>query len=417
MASNPLRVSQLIDSASPLTWQESVALVRGIAAVRGGSAAAVPSGSFEEFAVQENGEVTVVGTAPPLSVSELALLLARLLPSSTPQPDGQAREAGRGKRPPAALYFTIARALALVDAPSFGSMQDFSAALARFERARPTVVLQHLFARHTMAGAFVADRADAVGEGGPVAPTSEWRAGRISGHDSGAPVPDRRRQRMPSDVLRRMLREEDRRNFVEMQSRAGTTRAAKKTRQTGPDAQMLRRFIREADELTYALMRDGASTAGLARAARPARRAGYHAAFVMLVLFAAVMGFLVAGWQRVPSTPQAAPAGVDRVVPAATNGSTAETAAVTAAAIDATMPPARPAEPSATKATPPSAPRSAATGATKKPTPAKGVVSTRAAIQPPAAKRRGPVPRLFAAIYHRLGGLMRRDSAGDGSSQ
>ncbi|MGE5362056.1 MAG: hypothetical protein ACM3NQ_23820, partial [Bacteroidales bacterium] len=320
MASNPLRVSQLIDSPTRLTWRESVALVRAVAAVRRESPAAVPSGTFHEFALQENGEVTAVGIAPPLSVSELALLLARLLPATT-QAAGRESVAHGAERPPAGLYFTIARALALVEAPSFATVQDFSAALGRYEQAKSAVVLRQVFRRHAPATAMVVQAAETGATTASLTRVASTAADRTSTHaatDSrhvSAVVPERRRPRMPSDVLRRMLREEDRRNFLEAQSRGGAGRTAGTPRQTGPDAQTLRRFIRESDERTYALMREKAFRGEAISSVRRPRRAGYHAAFALLALLVAVTVFALAGWQRVPAVEGGASPHATRPIP------------------------------------------------------------------------------------------------------
>ncbi|MGE5360212.1 MAG: hypothetical protein ACM3NQ_14440, partial [Bacteroidales bacterium] len=102
--------------------------------------------------------------------------------------------------------------------------------------------------------------------------------------------------------------------------------------------------------------------------------------------------------------PRGGAAGAAPDPPAGTTGPTNGAAATDSVPVDpvpATMGAARPAGPVSTaRASSPS--RKAATK--------KAAVEASAEGSRAVAKRRGPVPRLFAAIYHRLGSLVRRDS-------
>ena len=89
-----------------------------------------------------DGTVFCSGCQTTPSVSELAIFLQGLLPRGTPGVTGSVR-------------YTIARALHEVDAPPFDSLDDFMAALARYEQGDSRAIVRGLLERvaRTEAGA------------------------------------------------------------------------------------------------------------------------------------------------------------------------------------------------------------------------------------------------------------------------
>ena len=89
--------------------------------------------SPENVIVDELGTVTCSGCDVKPAVSEIAILLDAMLPAGT--------------RLPGALHYTIARGLLNVDAPPFGSIEELSFALSRFERHERDDVIRDLVTR------------------------------------------------------------------------------------------------------------------------------------------------------------------------------------------------------------------------------------------------------------------------------
>src|SRR5262249_38355378 len=81
-----------------------------------------------------DGTVTCAGCQATPTVSELAIFLQGLMPRGTSGAAGSVR-------------YTLARALHEVDAPPFDSLDDFAAALARYERGDSVSVLRALLDR------------------------------------------------------------------------------------------------------------------------------------------------------------------------------------------------------------------------------------------------------------------------------
>jgi hypothetical protein len=92
--------------------------------------------SIQNVVLDESGTVTCTACAVKPAVSEVAILLEAMLPPGT--------------RLPGALRYTIARALLNVEAPPFDSVEELSAALARFERSDRDAVIRDLVHRARM---------------------------------------------------------------------------------------------------------------------------------------------------------------------------------------------------------------------------------------------------------------------------
>jgi hypothetical protein len=96
--------------------------------------------------IEPDGTVTCSGCETTTSVSEAAIFLQSLLPPGTPAVPGS-------------LRYTLARALHDVDAPPFDSIDQFSAALTRYERGDARAVVRRLLDRASEgAGETVLDR-------------------------------------------------------------------------------------------------------------------------------------------------------------------------------------------------------------------------------------------------------------------
>jgi hypothetical protein len=136
--------------------------------------------TLQNVYLDDEGSVTCRACQVTPAVAEMAIFLQQVLPPGTP-------------KVPGALRYVIARALHEVDAPPFDSIQDFSAALERFEAGDRTAVVRALV-----------ERATAVG-------LDRLRA---------SAVPDRRRLMPSSTDFRRELRAADAR-YYELASAAG----------------------------------------------------------------------------------------------------------------------------------------------------------------------------------------------------
>jgi Tol biopolymer transport system component len=137
----------------------------------------------ESVEVDVDGTVVCTGAATTPAVSEIAILLQSLLPPDTRAPGG--------------LRYAIHRALLEVEAPPFDSIEDFSRALARFERGDRTDVVRGLVERSLApTAAFAGPELFAVT---PIGRDETPKARR-----------ERRRAGIGADELRRQLREADR---------------------------------------------------------------------------------------------------------------------------------------------------------------------------------------------------------------
>jgi hypothetical protein len=155
--------------------------------------------SLDTVAVDTKGKLHCRGTAATPSVPEVAILLQALLA------DGEARV-------PNALRYTLSRALHEVEAPPFDSIDEFAAALERFERGAPSDVLARLFDRTSQAAPAAAREAEPHGAG---------------------PQPEERRQGGPSAAqLRRELRTADLRLYEAQQSGVRSTEPPRSNRQS-----------------------------------------------------------------------------------------------------------------------------------------------------------------------------------------
>jgi len=139
----------------------------------------------ESVEVDSDGSVVCTCSATTPAVSELAILLNALLPPEI-------------TRVPGGLRYAIGRALLEVEAPPFDSIEDFSRALARFERGDRRDVVRGLLERSLAAAPAYADDS-----------TFSVLIGR-----EALPKPprfvERRRAGPGADELRRQLRDADR---------------------------------------------------------------------------------------------------------------------------------------------------------------------------------------------------------------
>jgi hypothetical protein len=212
-------VRDLTSSGITLSWQEALALAQSIIAINSERPPTDNArGTLDEFAIDGDGAVVAAaGQWFPVSMSAVAIFLETLLPDESAGADGRA---------PAGVHFAIGRALGVVGAPPFASLEDLSRSLARFEQdARPHLLRQVVERYLSLQG--LRDLH---------VPTAK------------APRPERRSGMRP-DALRRLLRDTDRDAY---RSRGASGQAV---RQHGPDADMLRRLLREADERTFELTR------------------------------------------------------------------------------------------------------------------------------------------------------------------
>jgi hypothetical protein len=151
------RLAQLSQFPFPMGYYTSIAeLQRAGIVVRASEAVAVvqklinerPPGrpkppfappSTRNVLVDDQGNVACTGCDVKPAVSEIAILLEAMLPPGT--------------RMPGSLHYTIARALLNVDAPPFGSIEELSSALRRFERNDRDHVIRGLVMRAREASA------------------------------------------------------------------------------------------------------------------------------------------------------------------------------------------------------------------------------------------------------------------------
>jgi hypothetical protein len=172
---------------------EAIAIVQKLINERPAGRPQLPFGplSTESVVVDELGTVTCTACDAKPAVSEIAILLAAMLPAGT--------------RVPGALRYTIARALLNVEAPPFDSIEELSSVLSRFERIARDVVIRDLMAR---AGAITSGTAAAVIPFKPPAPPLRFKT--------------ERRRGLPSDVASE-LRREFRRADLERYARQSAT--------------------------------------------------------------------------------------------------------------------------------------------------------------------------------------------------
>lgn len=176
-------IAELIGAGTTLTAAEAVAIARAAltcppASDTAGEQADVPATIF----IEPDGSLVYRGAQAP-TIAEVALLLRSLLPESTPGVPG-------------GLRYAIARALHEVDAPPFGSADEFSNTLARFQTL-------------AVAGATPA----------PHAPTDSQDMPKAR-----VPVERRRPHGATVTNLRHALRDADSRLYEQRRSSEGSTR-------------------------------------------------------------------------------------------------------------------------------------------------------------------------------------------------
>jgi hypothetical protein len=148
-----------------------------------------------------NGSVACAASDATPAVSELAALLDALVPPGHPEMPG-------------GLRYTIARALLDVDAPPFDSLDEFSRALARFERGDRREVVRSLLERSAAARR-------SVGLSRLRLPPLDPRVGEGGRQLVAFPSPsDRRAPTVSVTELRRQLREADQLLFAQRTARA-----------------------------------------------------------------------------------------------------------------------------------------------------------------------------------------------------
>lgn len=140
--------------------------------------------TLESIAVTADGAVRCLHTASTPTVSEVGLVMQRLLRNSPSLPGG--------------LRYTVSRAIHEVEAPPFESVEDLSKALERFEAGDRREQIASLY-----------QRAGAASESN-AAPASSVPS------ESGSDQPERRTRQQSAASLRRQLREADQR-FYESQ--------------------------------------------------------------------------------------------------------------------------------------------------------------------------------------------------------
>jgi hypothetical protein len=171
--SDAISLAELRRSGITFTADEAVALVQTLIHQHDADAARPPFGppSVQNVIVAEDGSVACRSCEMTPSVLEAAILLQELLAEAAHVPGG--------------LRYAIARALHDVDAPPFDSIEEFSAALARYgPRDRDAIVRRLMTRARSIAG---------------VSPISA-RA-------------ERRRSSASPEDLRRLLRDADRRFY------------------------------------------------------------------------------------------------------------------------------------------------------------------------------------------------------------
>ena len=127
------------------TPEEAIAIAQQLIKTRAGHDGAEPARppfgppTPANVYVAADGTVSCAGCDAALATFEVAIFLESILPS--------------GVRVPGGLRYTLARALLDVDAPPYGSLEDFSHALARYERADRRQVVRGLVGRASRARA------------------------------------------------------------------------------------------------------------------------------------------------------------------------------------------------------------------------------------------------------------------------
>ncbi len=146
-------IGELRRSGVVLEPHEAVALVQGLIHDRGAGGVTPPFGppSLDNVEIGADGSVICRACEITPAVAELAILLQALLPPGAPLPGG--------------LRYAIARALHEVDVPPFDSVEEFSAALARYERGERAAVVGGLLRRTRSSAAH--SREAAVDRGRP----------------------------------------------------------------------------------------------------------------------------------------------------------------------------------------------------------------------------------------------------------
>ncbi len=199
-------LAELLDHESEIEPHEAVAIVQQLIRPEvdreqhpAGFADRSPGPlSIDRVRLGVDGSAVCIGSDATPAVSEAANLLQEILPHG-------------GSQVPGGLRYTIARALLDVEAPPFDSLEDFSRALARFERGDRREVVRTLLERSAPAPRV-------VGLSRRPVPLFGARAGEGVAVDvePAAPSPsDRRVPTVTITELRRQLREADQRLFVQ----------------------------------------------------------------------------------------------------------------------------------------------------------------------------------------------------------
>jgi hypothetical protein len=128
-------LADLCSSGYVLVADEAVAIARKLIDHPSNAAPQPPFGPLAaaRIRIASDGSVACVGCAATPTVAEVAILLQELLDRTPHVPGG--------------LRYVIARALHDVDAPPFDSLEEFSAALARYSPANVDEAVQRLVAR------------------------------------------------------------------------------------------------------------------------------------------------------------------------------------------------------------------------------------------------------------------------------
>jgi hypothetical protein len=128
-------IAELLHSGIAVRPAEAIAIAQKLINDQHQGSPQPPFGppSIENVVIDEQGTVTCRASAVKPAVSEIGILLDRMLPAGTRVPRG--------------LRYTLARALLNVDAPPFDSIEELSSALSRFERHQRDVVIRDLTER------------------------------------------------------------------------------------------------------------------------------------------------------------------------------------------------------------------------------------------------------------------------------
>lgn len=141
MADVSVGVSELLASGVEVRWPEAVALVQGLGRTLSSDVRAcrlLPTGEIAPPS-GDSGTGAPGGPASAPDVASLAKLLTELLPSpSSPI---------AGPRVPAALRYSLIRALGGTAAPPFHSVEEFCETLSRFEQGDRRALRQAVYAR------------------------------------------------------------------------------------------------------------------------------------------------------------------------------------------------------------------------------------------------------------------------------